>query len=49
MKWIIIITVIIATVLVASQIYAMSTQNDIETYTYKVVKTYDRFEIRTYD
>ena len=49
MKWIIIITVIIATILIASQIYAMSTQNDIETYTYKVVKTYDRFEIRTYD
>ena len=35
--------------LIATQIYAMSTQNDIETYAYKVVKTYDRFEVRTYD
>lgn len=49
MKWMIILSGIVLMFLIATQIYAMSTQNDIETYAYKVVKTYDRFEVRTYD
>jgi hypothetical protein len=31
------------------QIYAMRTQSNIETYPYKVVKQYDKFEVRNYE
>jgi len=40
---------VILLLFIISQIYAMSIQNGIETYAYKVEKKYDDFEIRRYE
>ena len=49
MKILYIILGVIAALFIASQIFFMSSQKDIEQYPYKVVKTYDDFEIRNYE
>ena len=49
MKIILIILGVIIIAFSAVQLFAMSTQNDIETYSYTVVKKYDSFEIRKYE
>ena len=49
MKIILIILGVILIAFSAVQLFAMSTQNDIETYSYTVVKKYDSFEIRKYE
>jgi hypothetical protein len=35
--------------IIAIQLFAMSTQDNIETYPYKVIKKFDLFEVRTYE
>ena len=49
MKVLLIILGIIAVFFIIIQIFAMSSQSGIETYPYKVVRTFDKFEIRTYE
>jgi hypothetical protein len=49
MKILFIILGVVFLAFVAVQIYAMSSQKNIETYPYTVKKKYDQFEIRTYE
>lgn len=49
MKIVIIILVVILLAFIFVQLYFMRSQRNIETYTYKVKKKYDLFEIRTYE
>ncbi|TXD54176.1 MULTISPECIES: SOUL family heme-binding protein [unclassified Polaribacter] len=49
MKIVYIILGILIALFVASQIFFMSSQKNIEQYPFKVVKTYDNFEIRNYE
>ena len=49
MKVLLIITGITILAFILTQIYAMSTKKDIETYPYKVLKKYSNFEIRSYE
>lgn len=49
MKITLIILGIIVIIFVTSQIFAMSSQRNIETYSYVVNKKYDSFEIRSYE
>jgi hypothetical protein len=49
MKALLIIVGILAVILIISQVFAAKSQQDIETYSFKVVETYDKFEIRTYE
>lgn len=49
MKAILIIVGIVLLIFAIIQLYAMSSQNSIETYPYKVVKKYDNIEIRNYE
>ncbi len=48
MKTFLIIAAVLLALFIISQLYFMSTQKDIESYPYEVVKTYDKFEIRSY-
>lgn len=48
MKIVLIIVGVLLTAFAAVQIFFMSSQKDIESYSYNVVKTYDKFEIRNY-
>ena len=49
MNVILIIVGIVIAAFLAIQLFAMSSQKSIETYPFKVVKTYDNFEIRNYE
>ncbi len=49
MKIVLIITGIILLAFVTIQVFAMRSQNDIESYPYKVIKKYDTFEVRAYE
>lgn len=49
MKTIFIIIGVIIILFILSQLYFMNAQKDIEQYPYKIVKTYDDFEIRNYE
>lgn len=49
MKTFLIIAAVLLAVFIISQLYFMSAQKDIESYPYEVVKTYDKFEIRSYE
>lgn len=49
MKAILIIVGVLAVVFIIIQIFAMKSQRNIEMYPFKVVKTYDKFEIRNYE
>jgi len=49
MKLIFTIIAICLFAFVGIQIFAMKSQSDIESYRYKVIKTYDNFEIRSYE
>ncbi|MGB1121375.1 MAG: SOUL family heme-binding protein [Saprospiraceae bacterium] len=49
MNVILIIVGIVVAAFLAIQLFAMSSQKSIETYPFKVVKTYDNFEIRNYE
>ena len=49
MKIVYIILGVIIVLFLASQIFFMSSQKNIEQYPFKVVKTYDNFEIRNYE
>lgn len=49
MKALYIVLGVIVVLFVISQLYFMNAQKDIEQYPYKVVKTYDDFEIRNYE
>jgi uncharacterized protein YxeA len=49
MKTVIIILVLILLAFIFVQLYFIHAQKNIETYTYKVKKKYDLFEIRTYE
>ena len=49
MKIVYIILGVIIVLFIASQIFFMSSQKNIEQYPFKVVKTYDNFEIRNYE
>ncbi|MFK8044633.1 MAG: heme-binding protein [Crocinitomicaceae bacterium] len=49
MKFLLVSAGIIALLLIISQIYAMSIQNGIETYSFTIEKKYDKFEIRRYE
>lgn len=49
MKIVFILLGIIIIAFIASQIFARSTQNDIESYPYTIQKKYDSFEIRNYE
>ncbi len=48
-KIVYIILGVILALFIASQIFFMSSQKDIEKYPYKIEKTYDNFEIRNYE
>ena len=49
MKIFLITTGVVAIVFTIIQIYAMSSQKDIETYPFKLVKKFDKFEVRQYE
>lgn len=49
MKIVYIISGVFIVLFIASQIFFMSSQKNIEQYPFKVVKTYDNFEIRNYE
>jgi hypothetical protein len=49
MKILFILLGVLVLAFIAVQVFAISTQSDIETYSYKVIKTYDKFEIRSYE
>lgn len=49
MKIVFIVFGVIVALFIASQIFFMSSQKNIEQYPFKVVKTYDNFEIRNYE
>ena len=49
MKIFSIILIIVLILFVVSQIWAQRQVSGIETYPYRVVKTYDGFEVRTYE
>jgi hypothetical protein len=49
MKVVLIIVAILAIIFIIIQVYAMKSQSGIEQYPYKVVKTYNDFEIRNYE
>lgn len=49
MKILLIVLVLILTVFLIIQFFAMKSQNNIETYPYKVDRKYDNFEIRSYE
>jgi hypothetical protein len=49
MKTVLIVLSIIVVVFAIVQIYAMKSQNGIEVYPFKVDKTYDTFEVRSYE
>lgn len=49
MNAILIVIGVIITAFLVIQLFAMSSQKNIETYPFKVVKTYDDFEIRNYE
>ena len=49
MKLIIILLGIILFVVIVIQLYAMTVQNNSETYPYRVLKEYEDFELRTYE
>ena len=49
MKILYIIFGIVLIIFVGSQLFAMNSQENIETYPYKVFKKYKSFEIRTYE
>ena len=49
MKMFLLILGVIIAAFIISQLYFMSTQKDIESYPYDVVKKYDKFEIRSYE
>jgi len=49
MKTLLIILGIIVVAFIVSQVFAYSTQRNIETYPYVVDKEYDDFEIRNYE
>ena len=49
MKIVYIILGVIVVLFIASQIFFMSSQKNIEQYPFQVVKTYDNFEIRNYE
>lgn len=48
MKIFLIIATVLLAIFIISQLYFMSTQKDIESYPYEIVKMYDNFEIRSY-
>lgn len=49
MKVILIIVGVVVAIFIAIQVFAMSTQSNIESYPYVVVKKYDTFEVRDYE
>ncbi len=49
MKTVLIVLGVIAIIFAIIQIYAMKSQNGIEVYPFKVLKTYDTFEVRSYE
>ena len=49
MKAFLIISGFAAVIFTIIQIYAMSSQKDIETYPFKLVKKFDKFEVRQYE
>ncbi len=49
MKIIFISTGVILLIFVIAQLFAMKAQYNIETYPYKIVKQYDKFEVRNYE
>ena len=49
MKILYIVLIVLLTLFAASQIWAQSQVNGIETYPYRVIKGYDGFEVRVYD
>ena len=49
MKLLLIILGVIVFAFIAVQVLAMKSQNDIESYPYKVIKKYDKFEVRAYE
>lgn len=49
MKVVIILAGIVLSLFIISQIYFMNSQKDIEQYPYKIIKTYDNFEVRQYE
>jgi hypothetical protein len=49
MKIALVILGVIVAIFVVSQIFAMSSQRNIETYAYEVIKKYDLFEVRIYE
>ena len=49
MKIVFIVFGVIVALFIASQIFFMSSQKNIEQYPFRVVKTYDNFEIRNYE
>lgn len=49
MKIVFIVLGVIVALFIASQIFFMSSQKNIEQYPFRVVKTYDNFEIRNYE
>lgn len=48
MKWIVGITITLAVLVVASQVWAKSVSANIETHPYKIIQAYEGFEIRKY-
>lgn len=49
MKYFLILIALIFLVFIVIQLFAMKSQKNIETYSYKVTKKYDAFEIRNYE
>ena len=49
MKIVLIVLGVLALAFVAVQIFALRSQKNIETYPYTVIKTYDKFEVRSYE
>ncbi|TXE19152.1 heme-binding protein [Psychroserpens burtonensis] len=49
MKTVLIVVLVLVIIFAIVQIYAMKSQNGIEKYPYKVIKTYDAFEVRSYE
>jgi hypothetical protein len=49
MKTVLIVVIVLIIIFAIVQIYAVKSQNGIEKYPYKVIKTYDAFEVRSYE
>jgi hypothetical protein len=49
MKTVLIVVLVLIIIFAIVQVYAMKSQNGIEKYPYKVIKTYDAFEVRSYE